>query len=394
MTTVDHLLHQISNHGFENLITKISKRDLRILKNLSVLVNRPEFISENQGKLLVKLLSENLENLDFLGKDIFASLKNPTWSKTFKKVEVIKKLNIDRDENGEKCLKIEFNHSASFKKILLALQKKLEGSVTYNNGRVYLLPLTEKNVVLTVEAFKPQKFEIFHEILELYEVVKKWNGSEIKKDFVFPLIKNTNILSKLSEEVGHLDQANPLILADRKIRFQYEISEKITPTNLTEQLAYRPINKVYVSSQSSSLTSVVESLIELNRFPILVVFNGYNEADSIKDLEKLDTALKDNGITSDVGIYFRFENNANGKIFNQLIADKKFNAHLDEHTKVAGIISGKLPKFFLQSTWQPNAVITFTNNLKHNKTSVYCNSCDLIVYYNEKKPLLESKHGL
>jgi hypothetical protein len=37
--------------------------------------------------------------------------------------------------------------------------------------------------------------------------------------------------------------------------------------------------------------------------------------------------------------------------------------------------------------WQAQSVVSFTNNFKNNKTSVYCNNIDLIVYYNDKAPL-------
>jgi hypothetical protein len=120
----------------------------------------------------------------------------------------------------------------------------------------------------------------------------------------------------------------------------------------------------------------------------MVVFNGYSESESLKNLEKLSQAVESISETESVGIYFRFENTPLGKQFNQIIADKKFNAFLDNNIACAGIIGGKIPKFFLKANWKPQSVITFTNNLKHNKTSVYCNDCDLIIYYNEKQPFL------
>ena len=91
---------------------------------------------------------------------------------------------------------------------------------------------------------------------------------------------------------------------------------------------------------------------------------------------------------NNVGIYFRFDSAGDSnKDFNATISNLGYNAKLDKHTLVAGIANNKLPKFMLKNGWYPNSVISFSNNFKGNKTSVYCNAVDLIVYYNDKRPL-------
>jgi hypothetical protein len=41
----------------------------------------------------------------------------------------------------------------------------------------------------------------------------------------------------------------------------------------------------------------------------------------------------------------------------------------------------------LKSSWYPASVISFSTNFKNNKTSIYCDSTDLIIYYTNKQPL-------
>ena len=55
--------------------------------------------------------------------------------------------------------------------------------------------------------------------------------------------------------------------------------------------------------------------------------------------------------------------------------------------------SGKIPKFFLKNPWQPMAVIALDTKmgLRHGKTSVYANCCDLIIEYAEEKSMLEGR---
>ena len=92
--------------------------------------------------------------------------------------------------------------------------------------------------------------------------------------------------------------------------------------------------------------------------------------------------------TINVGAYFRFNNNGDGEKFNKLISEYGFNKQLDNNNRVSIIANGKIPKFFLKSDWYPKTVISFSNHFRSNKTSVYCNSCDLIVYYTSSKPMI------
>jgi hypothetical protein len=294
---------------------------------------------------------------------------------------------ISQDENGEKSIIIEFTYSNTFKKMLQSLNAKVEGSLTIINGRQHSVPLTEKNIVMIVELFKNHNFDISTEIMGFYEIIKKWKTTDFVHEHEIFTTTNKHLIRAVEAELGPIETADRLLLADRKNRYQYHFLPNFDENTLAHEIANRTGTQIYLDSTQISLTDIVASLKKLQRLPLLVVFNGYSESESLKDLEKLSQALIDNNVDTGVGIYFRFENTSNGKNFNQLIADKKLNAKLDGSTNVAGIISGKIPKFFLSSGWKPASVLTFTNNLRHNKTSVYCNSCDLIVYYNDKKPV-------
>jgi len=56
-------------------------------------------------------------------------------------------------------------------------------------------------------------------------------------------------------------------------------------------------------------------------------------------------------------------------------------------------MSGKIPKFFLTNPWKPMSVLTLDTKmgLRHGKTSVYSNCCDLIIEWAEAPPLIEQK---
>ena len=58
------------------------------------------------------------------------------------------------------------------------------------------MPLSEKNLVLTVDAFKPENFDISDEILEFYETIKAWSKDEVASKFQLETLDNKKILKK------------------------------------------------------------------------------------------------------------------------------------------------------------------------------------------------------
>jgi len=107
----------------------------------------------------------------------------------------------------------------------------------------------------------------------------------------------------------------------------------------------------------------------------------------------LSTALEHNGIFDKIGVYFRLPNDTAGKKFNQLIKEKQYNYNLTSDTQVAVVMSGKLPKFFLKTAWTPMSVVALDTKmgLRHGKTSVYANCCDLIIEWAEKETMFDNR---
>lgn len=389
MITIDHLLLEIENYGFEKISSSISRRDIRILKNLANLVKLANFITENQGTLLVKILTENFRHLNFLGSSLSEALTTPSWSRKFRYDEDIKKITIF-SENDEKFIKIESAPNSHFLKILSNIEKKSTGTLSIVGNKVHLLPLSEKNVFLIVDYLKSENFDISEEILDFYETIRSWSKEDVEKKFQIESLENKKILKKLEDDLSLNSDTDELLLADRKIRYQYHFPPKISPSSLKEIIAHRPSNKIFVDSTKYQFEELLDSLVALKKLPALLVFPSFSEYDCIRQLDLITLALDKKKLTDSVGIYFRFENQGKGPEFNQRIAKRQFNKQLDLTTKIAGVINGKIPKFFFKTNWQPNSVISFTNSLRNNKTSVYCNNCDLIVYYTDKLPFVVS----
>ena len=392
---VDALLLEIEKRGFNNLPKEVPVKDIKILKSLCTVISGPSFITENQGRLLVKILNENKAHLVTVADLLETSLAYPLWSYPFRPVDQTKKLFIGKAHGGELVIYIEFANNANLRKVVNNLHKDLDGSTTSVNGRIFLTNLTEKNIVLLVDTLGPQGFEISTELKNHYDTIKSWKIEEIQSRYFTENLLDTALYKDLTNEIGALSDNDISIVHDRSMRYQYIINtpEK-TEKNLKNSISLRTSPKVWINSTTTELSDVIAELINLKRLPVLVVMESHMQPKSLENLKKLDDALKKCGIFDGVGIYFRLDNDEVGKEFNALIADRKYNKPLDDQTLVACVPNGKIPKFFLKNTWKPMAVIAIGTSLRHSKTSVYANCCDLIISYNHTESLMEFRTNL
>lgn len=390
MITIDDLLTKIEKFGIDTLPPSVPNKDKRILKNLAKMIKMPAFITEAQGKLLIKILQENLEAFNFVGAELIPSLKLPTWSRAFRVNDIVRKISIEKVNNNP-VIDVEFTFNKDVKKAILEALKNSEGSIhpTDNSGRHIQVTLTEKNLYNIVTGLKRFNFNKTEQVQSLFNDISKIDRKEVYKQFNLFSITNEKLLTKLTREVKTIDSNNQLLLEDRKIRYQYMLSNDPLPQDsLTNKIASRNGPKIFINSKDYSLLELGQSLKELNRMPVLFIFDEYNAPASLENLKALKQALDTLGARFNVGVYFRFKNEGDGETFNKLVSDYGYNQRLDEHNRVSVIPNGKIPKFFLTSDWYPKAVISFSNQFRNNKTSVYCNQCDLIIYYNTQPPVI------
>jgi hypothetical protein len=394
MNTVDNLLLEILNHPDSYAESKISKRDFNTLQSLASSVSRSMFITENQGNLLIKLLKENYKKLDIFTEKINLALSAPVWSNSFRHIEQIRKLTIEMDSEAEPYIFIEYTFNANIRKALNAIGKLVEGLVANTNGKNYQAELTEKNIVLIVEALAPYNFDLDEKIRNFYEIIKSWNKSEFENQFLISNIDHKNFQKAITADLGIETAIDQNIINDRSMRYQYFSENPKNPgENLTEYIANRSKSRVWIDLAQHNLLDIFNSLKDLKRLPLLIVFESWNEEKSLNHLKILDNSLAESGLDTQVGIYFRLPNSDTGKQFNQLIKDRQYNHPLDLTTQVAVVQSGKIPKFFLKNPWQPMSVIALDTKmgLRHGKTSVYSNCCDLIIEWTEAPSILEQR---
>jgi hypothetical protein len=382
MKNIDDIIIELKNLGLNKLHPSVPLRDQKILKNISSLITKPLYITEIQGNLLIKILKENLEYFDST-LDIANAIKFPSWSRPFRLYQKIRKVSIEQREKSEFFIKVEFSFDKEIKKAITFLTKKL-GANRYLESALYTL--TEKNLLIIYENLAPLKFTFSPDFLELYDKVSTIKNSEFEKKFNFEnLIKEK---SNIAKDIT-LEQSD-LIKLDRRLLYQYTFDHNFDlefQQKLEYKIANRSQPKIFLNSTKVNLKELVNTIHALNRSKILLIFDDYKPSDCVLNLNLITNLVIQNNMTNQTGIYYRFDNKDDGAIFNKIISENKLNNILNENSKFAGISNGKLPKFFLKTNWYPEVVISFTNNLRSNRTDIYCNDCDLIVYFTPVKPL-------
>ena len=394
MMTIDTLLLDIVNSTTFPIEKFLSTKDAKVLRDLATIVNSHYYLTENQGNLIIKILRENTKKLSIFSEKITESLTTPLWSRDFRQIRQVRKFHIGKTDDDTSQLIVEFTFNAEVRRILQEMSKKINQLIMIENGKKYIAPLTEKNIELLVDILTPHNFEIDELIQSHYKIIKSWSKSEVEHQFLLTNIEHKNFQKAITDDLGIETSIDQHIINDRSMRYQYFIEHtKNHGESLTEYLANRSKPRIWVDKNQSTMSEVIASVVALKRLPLLVVFDTLANNKYLENIKILSDALEENGIFDKIGVYFRLTNDDTGKQFNQYIADKSYNYQLDNATSVACVMSGKLPKFFLKNAWKPMSVIALDSRMgmRHGKTAVYSNCCDLIVEWADEQSAMDLK---
>lgn len=299
--------------------------------------------------------------------------------------------------------KVYESDKAPFIAIRFIFQKKLisnieaikrslgEGDYDKEN-KIHYFPFNEKSVFEILSNFnESNNFEIDTEIKEYYEKILKMN--ENKKNFVTSLrgFNLNNISNKAfdyaistigepSQEnlIHYYDQRDVIGIADFDDNELHNSFRQVTP--LTAKIVQRTKKRVLVNSNKYTLEQLAESILELNRFPLLVVLDEKHAFDELTTFYKLFANIIPN---DKISVMFRKENVGEGIHFNQFIQQKQLNNLVDKNTKIVYISNNKVPKPLLQADWHPSAAFTSSANRLSTKVGPYLESFDLVLHYDD-----------
>lgn len=390
LKTVDRLLIEVNPH-LQIPKIEISVKDKRILMSLAKQLIQGSFLTENQANLLLKIFKENLDFVKSVNPLAESVIENAAWSGEFRVIEKIRKILLDKSDDTK--IYIQFTYDKRLKNKLTTLSKKIDGSLTAIGPKEYHIPFTEKNIFLVVTEFIKDNFDVEQKIMDFYHEIKEILKTGKDSFNVFSL-KDEKLKNIVQSNVGEISMDNLLALHDKKIRYNYQVSEKIPEKSLVTAIAQRDQTKIYINNSQVSVVEVMEALKKLNRFPVLLIFDGRDPKIDKKLLENLENLVATQTIDNKIGIYFRYDKETDSTGFNATIAASNFNHQLDNTINVAGISNNKIPKFMIKSRWKPESIISFTNSFRNNKSSYYFSDVDLIIFYGPKQPIHGNVNGI
>ena len=107
MNTVDNLVLKIVNYLTPTIEECISSRDAKVLRSMATSIASQYFITENQSKLIIKILKENSKKMPEFSEEIDQAIVEVIWSRPFRQIPEIKKLYISKNNDGDSVLCLE-----------------------------------------------------------------------------------------------------------------------------------------------------------------------------------------------------------------------------------------------------------------------------------------------
>lgn len=246
----------------------------------------------------------------------------------------------------------------------------------------------ELNIVKIVEIANEFGCDVSPEIQEMYDCITKQLTSEPLFDIQNSVSSTmTRIRSALKDELGD-EYENPLLLNDRKLRYQYTNPPKIEINSLTEKIATRARPKVFVS-RTHPLPELLSTLHGLKRLPVLIILDHVvSTQENIEIIRSIKDAVDELGLKN-ISCYFNNTPKGNEcKVLTNTAKFLGFTAKYGSDTDVAVIFNGlHMPKFLIGADHRPMSVINFGSSIKNNRATVYCKGLDLIIYYSHNLPV-------
>jgi hypothetical protein len=318
MRTIDNLLHFIVDHqDFLNNFA-IDQKTKKTLISLSRQLKKGHFFTEKQGRLLLSLLNEIKKEKSIKDKFNLKLLENPVWSQPFRTLEIVKKIYFENDKKTNFI--VEFTYDKDLKRKVQESMKKANGFSESLTSWKYLFSVTEKNISVLFDSLIDDNFEIDETLLSYYTEIKKIQKTG-DTNINGLLNQKEKIIECIKDEINNQSTDIDLILLDRRIRYQYTFEYKNANDSLTFKIANRKNPHVWIDSKNYHLEDIFNSLIELDRLPILLIFNKGDVDESAKKIETLKRIV-DQNTDLQVGVYFRADNTSDiNKSFNSSISN-------------------------------------------------------------------------
>ena len=286
----------------------------------------------------------------------------------------------------------------TYTKIINEVRKLLGADLSrYYSQRLkdkYILPYTEKITHRLLSKFKSKIKDIDPVLLDVHDQCEKiYKKSEQYVPGIYNYqIKNTSeVVTKYHQEYfGDPVKENLYLYYDRKEKMGLKYFDKDELTQsihnlsaLSKAIIERQYSRINIDLKKWPIENVIDTIMELRRFPLMVVVKGNTEKDSLEDLHSTHKMFKNIIPNNEIAVLARCKNSTTfGKEFNDYVKDNQLNNSLAKSTKIVYITSKKIPKPLLTSEWEPEAVLVCDNTRSYSKVDQYVNTIDLQLQIN------------
>lgn len=367
----------------------IQRSDFNLLTSLGKQTLRAVPYTDRQYELVKQKLLEYKEQFSINGYNNielqFKELRMPLRS--IDRSRWIKIINRD----GKDYIGVRF----TFNKKLISVLDKL---VTIENKPMYdttlkikYFDLTEKNIYSIINLLQDKNFIISPELQEKYKILETMNnnkddylpgvyGLQLKNlkqkavDYIVSTIGSTPNISNLAK---YKDRAG---LFGIKHFDQPDLDNSISAyTSLSQKIIKRNNSKILIDPKKYPFDRVAESLLELNRYPLLVVLNDQTDFDNLIQVYQSFRNVIDS--ESFCTLYRKDNTSPNNIAFNNYIKENKLNKSLALSSKIVYTCVNKMSKVLLQSQWKPQSAL-FMGSVRSNAIDHYINELDLVIHYD------------
>lgn len=256
-------------------------------------------------------------------------------------------------------------------------------------SHIHFFKLTENNLFNVIDAFRNKEFDIDQTLISLYdEILEIKNNKEQYVPGIYNLkLKNFNqrAIDVMLSTIGEPTVDNLALYKDREDIFglhhfdEDKLDQSIFKlTSLSQKIVRRTKHNVLVNSNTYTFNNLAESLLELNRFPLIVLLNEEYAYEQLNTVHRAFSGFIDNSKST---VLFRLDNETNSD-FNDYIKRNSLNSTLDKDTKIVYININKVPKPLVKSEWSPQAMLLMSSIRLSSKVLPLSNQLDLVVHYD------------
>lgn len=277
------------------------------------------------------------------------------------------------------------------KKIMVKFDhlKKLPGHIYDGKEKKHYFKMCESSVFSIISSLENYGFDI-DPVLKAY-YMKLVDMHNNKKNYIPGIynfkLKNLNqkSIDFMINDIGEPNKDNLALYKDRQHQYglhyfdQEDLNDSLSQLSiLAKKIANRSKTNVLIKPSEYNFNMLAESILELDRFPLLVVLT---EKNALTELHTVHNALRGFIENNESSVLFRLDNDNNYE-FNNYIKNHNLNSSVNRNTKIVYISNNKIPKPLVKSNWRANTVLLLSSVRSPHSADTYYNNSDLVIHYD------------